>query len=336
MAWFNGDFLYTHNALINMVIGPRGHGKTYWAKCRAIRNFIKKGEEFIYLRRRVTEIDKVKSQLFDDVIRNEEFPDVEISYSRNGTYLIDGEVAGYPLCLGNQNYLKSVSFANVTMIIYDEFIVDESNQERYLKNEVNRMLNLYDTVDRYEGRVKCFLLANSLSFVNPHTAFWKLRKPEPGGISKNENKNVLIYLDYDYEFFEKQKSTKFGSLIDGTKYGDYSLYNEFVNDSFEFIEKKSGNCSYCFGMKYLDNIYGVWANYTSGLLYVSTDIEPTSNLIYSITMDDHTPNTLLINRHKTVGFFKVFIDIYFKGNMRFESMEVKNVCYEIISILKGY
>ena len=43
--------LLSRNGAINMVLGPRGDGKTFAAKEQAIRNAINRGEEFIYLRR---------------------------------------------------------------------------------------------------------------------------------------------------------------------------------------------------------------------------------------------------------------------------------------------
>ena len=336
MAWFNGDFLYTHNCAFNQILGPRGHGKTFWGKERVVRNYLKDCGEFIYLRRRVKELDMAKRTIYQDIINKQIFPDHEIKYHKLGYYLVDDEIAGYPMALADSMYRKGNSFANVTTILFDEYTIDERKNQRYLKNEIDEFLTLYDTIDRRENRVKVFFLGNSYSFINPYTAYWHLKQPEYGKISKNNLKNSLVYNDFDEEFLREQSETTFGGMISGDVYGKMALNNNFINDNYDFIDKKTGNCSYYFGMKYMDKYYGVWANYASGLIYVSTDIEPTSNLIYSITMDDHTPNTLLISRNKTVGFFKVFIDSFMQGHMRFESMEVKNVCYEIISILKGY
>lgn len=336
MAWFNGDFLYTHNCPFNQILGPRGHGKTYWAKSRVIKNFINSGEEFVYLRRRVKELDMAKANIYQDIIRNDEFHDHEIKYNKFGYYMVDDEICGYPMALADSMYRKGNSFANVTTILFDEYTIDERSNQRYLKNEIQLFLTLYDTIDRRENRVKVFFLGNSYSFINPYTTYWKLKAPEPGKITKSDNKKSLVYNDFDQEFLDQQRSTEFGSMIDGTTYGAMGLNNMFINDSYEFIEKKSGNCSYCFGLKYLDDYYGIWVNYASGLVYVSKDIEPTSRMIYSVTMEDHSVNTLLVGRNKTAGFLKMFTDAFGRGHMRFESMEIKNACYEIISILKGY
>ncbi len=336
MAWLNCDFLYTYNCMFNQILGPRGHGKTYWGKKRVIKNFLKSGEEFIYLRRRVKELDMAKENIYQDIIRNQEFKDHEIMYNKFGYYMVDGEIAGYPMALSDSMYRKGNSFANVYTILFDEYTIDERLNQRYLKNEIQQFLTFYDTIDRKEDRVKVFFLGNSYSFLNPYTSYWKMKMPKPGKVTRSADKNCLVYNDFDEEFMKDQLNTTFGSMVEGTTYGNMSLNNMFINDNYEFIEKKTGQCSYCFGLKHEGEYYGVWANYASGLLYVSKDIEPTSKLIYSITMDDHTPNTLLIGRNKSVGFLRMFTDSFAQGHMRFDNMEVKSACYEIVSILKGY
>ena len=62
----------SYNGLFNFVLSPRGNGKSYGAKERVIKNFIKtkelygQGEQFIYVRRYKTELKK-KHLFFDDI-----------------------------------------------------------------------------------------------------------------------------------------------------------------------------------------------------------------------------------------------------------------------------
>lgn len=69
-VFYDGYKTLTYNALFNFIIGNRGSGKTYWAKRWAINDFIKKGEQFIYLRRYKTELRTIKN-FFADI--SEEF-----------------------------------------------------------------------------------------------------------------------------------------------------------------------------------------------------------------------------------------------------------------------
>lgn len=48
----------SYNALFNFIIGARGVGKSYGAKKLAIQNFLKKGKQFVYVRRYKEELKK--------------------------------------------------------------------------------------------------------------------------------------------------------------------------------------------------------------------------------------------------------------------------------------
>ena len=85
-------------------------------------------------------------------------------------------------------------------------------------------------------------------------------------------------------------------------------------------------------MKYKGTIYGVWVDYTEGKLYISYDYDPSSKIVYTITLDDHTPNTLLLKRPSSSSLFKTFVDGYKLGVVYFESMNIKNIVYEIIRL----
>ena len=70
----------------------------------------------------------------------------------------------------------------------------------------------------------------------------------------------------DNEYIEAKRKTRFGKIIDGTEYGQYSIENEFLRDNETFIEKKSGNCDFLFSFIYKNSAIGVWANYNAGVL----------------------------------------------------------------------
>jgi len=65
-SYYDFGPLLSRNAVINIAIGPRGDGKTYGAKKLAIRNAVKKGEQFILLRRYKTEL-VTRTSFFDDI-----------------------------------------------------------------------------------------------------------------------------------------------------------------------------------------------------------------------------------------------------------------------------
>ena len=73
MAWYDINKTLTYNCLFNFVIGNRGSGKTYGAKKRAVKQFLDKGYQFVYLRRYKEELDETAESYFNDIIINNEF-----------------------------------------------------------------------------------------------------------------------------------------------------------------------------------------------------------------------------------------------------------------------
>ena len=96
------------------------------------KEFIKKGHQFVYLRRYKSDLKKSIPTLFTSLISNNEFPDRELTYKGNNLY-IDGQLAGYGLTLSTSQDLKSANFDKVKYITFDEFIIDEGTKKYYLR-----------------------------------------------------------------------------------------------------------------------------------------------------------------------------------------------------------
>ena len=327
--WYDVNKTLTHNALINIIIGPRGSGKTYALKKKAVNDFVKKGKQFMYVRRFESELDKVQVNLFKDIIVNGDNQGLDIQF-KGETYYFNDEPAGYAVALSRAQYYKSAAFPMVDLIFFDEFIIDKANS-RYLKNEVQQLLDLYETVARTREGVRLFLLANSLSFVNPYTIYWDLKMPKNKNICKAVDGLVLCELVDVPEFIEMKKQTTFGKLIQGSQYENYIVNNQFILDNDTFIAKKTAGSKYLFTFTSFGVKYGLWRNINEGLYYVSNDIDPYCNIVYSVTMADHQPNTMLLKRSKQ-GLFQHLLDAYKDGNLRFESQQIKKAVEDIIKM----
>lgn len=312
IMWYDPDHTLTHNALINMVIGPRGGGKTFGLKNKAVQNWVKKRKQFIYLRRYDTELQLVKENLFADLNREKGY---EVQY-QEGAYMLDGSVIGWPMALTKANSLKSASFPDVTLIIFDEFIVDEGQYQRYLTKEVDKFLNLYETVARMREDVRAFLLANSLSFINPYSLYWNLKnngKP----IVKDKTGLVLCELWQDADYTNAKNKTKFGQLITGTEFGDMAVNNRFILDNNTFIEPRPPQSSYFCGIILSGRKYGLW--YELGVYYVAQGFDQDA-IKFTFDVDDHTEQTLLEKHPRPLSdFFRAFKI----GNVRFYSQAAK-------------
>lgn len=328
MAWYDIGKTLTYNCLFNFIIGNRGCGKTYGAKKRAIKLFLDKGYQFVYLRRFQEELMETAESYFNDIILNNEFPDVVIEY-RNGCYYVNDQLAGYAMALTKAKDYKSISYPLVYFIIFDEFLIEDNGYSRYLKNDVKQFLNFYMSIDRYRG-CTVFFLANSVSMINPYTLFFDLSLPYGSNIVRKGD--VLLQLVQDEEFIIERKQTRFGKLVAGTDFEKYAIENKFVQDTNTFIMKKTEKAHYFFTFIYQSTNYGVWIDYKEGKMFVSNDVDPSCRLIYSITVDDHAPNTLLLSQINKSALFKRLIENYKQGNVYFESQKIKNIVYEVIKL----
>ena len=262
----------THNALVNVIVGNRGGGKSYGAKKRAIDNFINKKEQFGYIRRYKEDLKKPMEQFFKDIAW--EYPDYEMKVEGDKFFIRlkpankdqkwkEEDVAGYGFVLSTANNKKSISYPDITMLIYDEFLLDKGNQ-RYLPNEPEQLLNLYETVARpgtQHPRVLLFMLANAISITNPFFLYWGLRMPKTADrngkyIWKHPTRPILVEDVRNEKFIDKKKNTEFGALVEGTNYAEYSIENKFLLDDDSFIEKKGENPRYYFTMVFKGKDFG--------------------------------------------------------------------------------
>lgn len=327
--YYNYDRILTFNALLNILIGERGVGKTYGASKFVVKEFIKKKRQFVYLRRYKTELSKSKSKFFSALIKKEEFKGHNLEVKGN-TFYIDDEVAGYPMALSTAQQLKSTNFSNVSYIIFDEFLI-ESGQGHYLKDEVFSFLGLIETIARMR-KIKVFMLANAVSEVNPYFLFFDLQLPYNNDIKTFKDGTILLQYMTNEAYREKKKQTPFGKLVSNTEYEDYAINNKFTDDNKTFIEKKTGNSKFSFSFIYKDNTFGVWVDYNNSKIYVSNDYID-NGLVFATTTEDHSPNTLLYSIAKKYNCWNMFIDNYKLGNVYFESQKIKNICKDVIKNL---
>lgn len=341
------DRTMTHNALINIIVGNRGGGKSYGAKTRGVKNFINKGEQFGYIRRYRDDLKKPLEQFYKDIAQ--EFPDHECKVEGDKVYIrlktendkqkwTEKDIAGYGFSLSTANNKKSMSYPNVTMLIFDEFLLEEGNQ-RYLPNEVEKLLNLYETVARpgsNHPRVTLWLLGNAISVTNPYFLYFNLKMPSTKDknnkwIWKHPDKPILVEDVRNEGFIDVKKKTEFGRLVHGTNYADFSIENKFLLDDDTFIEKKSQKAKHAFNFAYKGKEFGVWFDFSEGKMWVSSAIDP-SGLMYSFTMKDHRPNTMLFKTKNKSYWLKNFFEAFKQGTLYFENMNIKNMCYEILKM----
>lgn len=334
--FYSIDRALSYNALFYFIIGERGVGKSFNTKKFCINDYINHQNQFIYLRRYKEELDLACSSFFDDLKKTGLFADheFEIKPSKKLTkFYMDGELIGYGIALSTSNILKSTAFPDVKNIIFDEFILDVGTYH-YLKNEVTKLLDAYETVFRLrDGRI--FFLGNSVSIDNPYFNYFNLSLPYNSEFKTFADGAILVNYIRNLEYRAMKKQSRFGKLIDGTDYGKYAIDNEMLRDNNDFIEKKGKNPKFWNNIIVNGRKYGIWHNVENGRVYVSDDIEPNSKFFIAFQMDDHTPESKFLSLKKN-SYIKVLIDYYRNGDLFFENLKVKNDFMKILRKFMSY
>lgn len=324
--------ILSYNALLNFIIASRGTGKTYGATKFVTKKFIEKGEEFIYVRRYKSELQKSIPRFFSAMNANNEFKDHELGH-KGMNLIIDEKVCGYGVTLSTAQQLKSTNFPNVKYIIFDEFIIEEG-QGHYLKNEVDIFLGLVETISRLRD-VKVILLGNSANIMNPYFLFFDIHLPYQNEIITFKDGLIALHYATSLEYIEVKKKSRFGKLVENTSYEEYAIENKFVNDNKDFVEKKDGQSKFSFSFIYKDTRLGVWINWLTGKMYVSNDYLD-NGIVFACTSQDHKPNTMLMSIAKKYNCWNNFINNFKLGNVYYESSKLKNIAHEVMKMIVKY
>ena len=317
----------SYNALINIIIGERGVGKSFSCKKYIINRALKHNEEFVYLRRYKTELKNSVPHFFDDINMENVFPGSKLKTKGNLFYNED-KVIGYALPLSTANILKSTSFAKVKTIVFDEFIIDKGCYH-YLQNEIEQFLDIIESVGRLRD-IKVFLLGNAISITNPYFTYFNLSLPYNSDIALYKDGSILVNYIKNESYREVKKASRFGKLIDGTEYGKYAIDNEFLRDSKSFIRKKEKWSKFYFILIINGNYYGVWNDYKNGFMFISETYDPNCPVRYALNTKDHSESSILI-RVRNSPLIKSVIDHYRLARLCFENQKTKNIVLQELS-----
>lgn len=226
------------NANINIVFGGKSIGKSYNIKHEEmIYYYFKTKQRFILLRRWREDITTLWcEQYFADVdiykITDGKYNCISVyrrcvylsNYTAESGKTIRGEKIGYIMALSTEQHFSSASFLDVDNIIFEEFM----ERGRYIVNEPDRLMILYNTVDRNRGTTKLWLIGNTITKVSPYLKDWEIQqivsRMKVGDIRTkiihNEKNDVKIAIEYAISNVEKTFAIgKSKQMIDS---GDWS------------------------------------------------------------------------------------------------------------------
>lgn len=335
--WYQDQRLLGYNGTFNFVVGGRGLGKTYNFKRRAIRNFIKRGEQFIYLRRYKSELH-ARNTFFADIAS--EFPDYDFRINGNTAQVAPAsteedkkrpwQTMGYFVALSTSQTQKSVSFPLVTSIIFDEFII-ERGALHYLQDEATIFTNFYSTVDRYNDRCKVFFLANSVSIDNPYFAQYQIRPDEDKEFIVPQLPNgatgyIVCHFPDSEAFAASIYETAFGRFIKGTDYAEYAVSNTFDDNHNEMLGIKGSNARYIFTLELSKARVSVWHDVIQGEYFVMRKL-PRNQQIFTLNSQSMTEDKILLTKQdRPIASLRT---AFRSAKVRFDEPSTRNAFQEI-------
>lgn len=326
--YFDIDKLFSFNATMYLVIGERGVGKTFASICALIKDFLKNGHQFVYVRRYQTELDKACPKFFDDIVAKNVFPDHEfkvVTSEQYGTiFYIDGQEAGFAKSLTTASNEKSIPFPKVRTLLFDEFTITRSSHRHYLPDEITAFLDLCETIFRLRD-MRILMLGNATSINNPYMNEWNLTLPYDSEYRVFRDGQIVVNYVKNEPYREAKRKSKLGKLIAGLRYDDYATNNKFLQDSSSFVGNRPSYASYYFSLNMDSKIYGIWID-KDGYMYVSGSHDPNCKLTAAFNIKDHNETTIL--QSKTSPAVKNILAHYDTGHLVFESTLIKAIFYD--------
>lgn len=337
--WYSADKLLSRDCLFNLIVGERGNGKTFDFKCRGVKRFLKGKGQFFYLRRTEAELKESVETFFADIAYK--FPGYEFK-TRNNRFMIrearpeeeenrsdmEGwEICGYAGFLSSSLRKKSVSYPNVTMIGFDEFLIPGYGINRYMPDEVNLFLNYYETIARMRDVIVIFI-SNAMNLLNPYFIYFgAVFRKAPSGIVQVQDEIVIEFTE-NKEYREAKRKTRFGQIVKGTEYERNAIDNTFTEENWDDIRKKSQTARYSFTVIYNEYKMGFYMERTGDAMYVSFDVD----MDYPSKYEYHDAKQFR-NKYKTkTREIKLLFTLEMMKQERlfFENSKVKSVFYNFL------
>lgn len=335
--WYNWDKIASFNATFNFLVGQRGVGKTYGWKKKSIRAAIRKGEQFMYVRRYKEELKVSKDTFFADLVAKDEFPDWDFRTYGSVAQMAPAKTRddkkrpwktiGHFIALSTAQSIKSVAYPLVTNIGFDEFII-EKGTTHYISNEVHAFLNLYSTVDRNQDKTKVFFMANSVSIMNPYFLFWNITPDGAKEFTLLKDGDICVHFVEAKEFSEQVYQTKFGKLIQGTEFGDFAVGNEFSDNHDNLLDVKGASARYTYSIETKNGVFSVWVDWIAGKYYVQ-EKRPKQEIMFTLLTEQMSEGKVLLSYSDKM--MQSLRTAFRNGNTMFDTAKSRNAFIQIFN-----
>lgn len=343
MKYYDSSRVISKQKNLNMIIGPRGYGKTYGYKRYCIIKAIKGEGKFIYMRRKKTEIDAM-TDFFGAIRRDKRIKrlNVELVMKSGELYYYNiGEETeedekpelhhiGTLFALSVEATMKSREFDEYKYLIYDEWLPLRVNE--FLPHEPKKFFSALDTVFRARD-FQVFLIGNSSTLYNPYFEYFDFYPNIVKEFTVSKEKSMLVQTISSEEWAETREQTPLGQLIKGTDYEDYANKNEFMDNSDALVEDKPPEARNVMVFRYEGKTIGLWLDDNTGTLYFSEQYNPTVTEKYAFDFDEVDEDYMSYRAFFESPRMHVLQRAKRTGNIRFTSKKAKAHSKQITSKL---
>lgn len=339
----------------NFIISPREPGKSTTIWYKAFKSFKHRHRPTIALRRNITDITEAYVLSIQDTINQflEADKQIKIDYKKgaikDGTadLFINGKVFVRIVALNiPKSRMKSLILDDPMMMVFDEFLVDLRGGEKYLKDEINKFLDCYNTYYRHatkhNHKMKCYFLGNPYTIYNPYftwlDADFSLIKPGAFIIGRN-------YLIECYQLTEELKEFILAHnptyQFDDT-YTRYAFGGESINDiNFNIIKYQPEGYKLKYIFKIANKYLGIYhidyerrqIGYNPGKFWISTikDYQG-SKKVLAVDFNNLVAGTQLMTPDMRAIFIR-FKDAIALRDIAYQSVECGYLIEEIYGII---
>ena len=368
--FYNYDRVISYNAFLNFLIGERGVGKTFGASEFVTRQFIKKGHEFVYMKRYKTDLEKGKKKFFKSLIDEGKFENHKLEVKGNN-FLIDEKIGGYSMTLSTAHQIKSTNFPKVKYIIFDEFLIEAKGSEFTIDNITCGYGMTLTTAQNLKStnfpRVKTiifdeFLIEDGQShylknevniFLGLIESIARMRDVKIFciGNATNDINPYFLFFDLTLPYNNDIKLYKNGLIL--LQYMDNKPYREAKKKTkFGQLVEGTDYEDYAINNKFSNDNKDFIEHKTGNSkfsfsfifkgqkfgIWIDYNIGKMyvsndsidNGLCFATTTEDHKPNTMLFSIAKKYNCWNNFIQNYKLGNVYFENMKIKNISKEVL------
>ena len=333
---YSKAFSYNKHQIV--IIGDRGHGKSYGIKDIGLKYGIKNHVlGLIWVRRYFEDLKRLMKKFLTDWLPNNPKISEEYSIFVEGMFVycmnlktLDKWVVCEFIALSGYEKEKSVPRPNAKYLVYDEFIT----KGQYLKDECFAIADLKESIFRDRVEWYVIYLSNALTTQNPILDGLGINPKDFTHEFTSRDTFVLHYDSYDVEW-KKHKKEVSPPMFKNYDYESYSIDSNFVLDNLNGVEEPPTNAikKFQYNLKLETILIGVWN--INGLTYFGDAIVNQATRTYSPMSNDCFANNYIYIDYKNL-YWKHRMDDYVNGRLRFKSLKIKNALLETFNLIKSH